>query len=476
MFTCQAAGLGGGGMIGSGASLRFHGRVWTIGVSAMNEHAAPVALLAGLLSMLALWGAHRENRRRRLMAALPTGKALGVFIGLVELKGTAESDQPLTGWLSGDLCVWYEYTVEEHWRRVVTESYTDAKGNLQTRTRVESGWRTVAEGGRAQAFELRDETGGIRVWPEGAEVVPETVFSATCDPSAALYYAKGPAGAIAHSTHERRFTERAVPLHHPLYLIGQARERTDRVASEIAASEAAPLFLISTRDEEREIAGAGWASWGWALAGLLFATVPAWFDAAFDHGEFLPELCAALAAGYLVIWGLTWLWSVFNALVDVRHRVAAAASLVDIQLQRRATLIPQLCAVVTGFRAHESAVQTAVARLRAEAAATAPGSPGPDPAGVGATVVALAEAYPELKADALFGRLGRELVDTEDRLALARRYYNDLASHANLLAERFPDNLVAPLAGIRVRPLLVAEGYARDAVPVRFTSEPAAGA
>lgn len=434
----------------------------------MKEHVAVVAAVTALLVVLALWGASRANRRRRLMAALPTGKALGVFIGLVELKGTAESAEPLSAHLSGVSCVWYAYTVEEHWRRTVTESYTDADGKERTRTRVESGWTTVASGGRTGPFELRDDTGAIRVWPEGAEVVPVTVFSTACGRESPLYYGKGPRTAVDDSTHERRFTERAVPLHHPLYLIGQARERTDCVAAEIAQADAAPLFLISTRSEAREISGAGWASAGYSLLGLAAATLPSWIGAWLAHDVFRPRLCATLAGGYAVLWTAVRLWSVYNAMVDVRHRVAASASLVDIQLERRAALIPRLCAAVSGFREHERAVTEAVAHLRAGVGATAPGRPGPDPAGLGATVVALAESYPELKADALFARLSRELVDTEDRLALARGHFNDLAAHANLLTARFPDLLVAPLARLRPYAPLSAEGYARDAVRVSF--------
>ena len=119
-----------------------------------------VPVILGLLVVcgLCLWGSARQLRRRRILGDTPTSKAQGVFIGFVELKGTAESAQPLTSFLAETACVHYAWQVDEHWSRVVTESYTDSKGNRQTRTRVESGWTTVAEGGETIPFYLRDES------------------------------------------------------------------------------------------------------------------------------------------------------------------------------------------------------------------------------------------------------------------------------------------------------------------------------
>ena len=65
-------------------------------------------------ALLAIWGSLRFVRRRRLISDIPTSKAEGVFIGFVELKGTAESGRPLTSWLAGEPCVHYAWSVEEH--------------------------------------------------------------------------------------------------------------------------------------------------------------------------------------------------------------------------------------------------------------------------------------------------------------------------------------------------------------------------
>jgi hypothetical protein len=99
-----------------------------------------IPIIAGsLLAIGCLVGAFYNLNRKRLIDDLPTSKTQGVFIGLTELKGTAESDRPLTSYLAGLRCVIFNWHIEEHWSRTVTETYRDAQGHMQTRTRTESG-------------------------------------------------------------------------------------------------------------------------------------------------------------------------------------------------------------------------------------------------------------------------------------------------------------------------------------------------
>ena len=93
----------------------------------MHDFAPFLPLLGSLLGVLCLAGAFRSGRLRRLVENLPTSKTTGVFIGLVELKGTAESARPLVSYLAGQPCVHYQWSVEEHWSRTVTETYTDSQ-------------------------------------------------------------------------------------------------------------------------------------------------------------------------------------------------------------------------------------------------------------------------------------------------------------------------------------------------------------
>jgi len=109
-------------------------------------------------------------RRRRILADTSTSKAQGVFIGFVEIKGTAESAEPFTSYLAAATCVHFGWEVDEAWSRTVTETYTDSKGETKTRQIRESGGTTVAQGGESKPFYLRDETGVILVRPKGAGI------------------------------------------------------------------------------------------------------------------------------------------------------------------------------------------------------------------------------------------------------------------------------------------------------------------
>ena len=114
-------------------------------------------LIAAIGGLGCLFAGFRTLWRKRLIDDLPTSKTQGTFIGLTELKGTAESDAPLTSYLAAARCVYYSWNVSEHWRKTVRESYTDSKGRRKTRTRTKTGWSTVASGGQSISFYLKDD-------------------------------------------------------------------------------------------------------------------------------------------------------------------------------------------------------------------------------------------------------------------------------------------------------------------------------
>jgi hypothetical protein len=432
-------------------------------VSAPINPWLPIAIVASLLFM---WGSLHLRRKQRLLADLPTSKAYGVFIGLVELKGQAESVQPLRSFLQEMACVYYSYEVEEHWSHTVTETYTDKEGKTQTRTRTESGWKTVAGDGRMQDFYVQDETGAVLVRPKGAKIEPQVVFEQTVSQWDPLYYAKGPALPVLHSDHRRRFVERAIALHAPLYVVGQARERSDLVAPEIAEDPSAPLFLISTQPEETVQTGQAIGSWVcWLLGGACAAVAGMTFAAA--ESDSRTPLFIGIGA-YLFLWVLCWIWMVFNSLTGLRHRVRQGWSLIDVQLKRRHDLIPNLVAIVSGLRNHEQTTQQAVAVLRTQLNATRPGVTGPDFEGLAGTIRAVVEKYPTLVAQDQFAQLHRALVETEQRIALARTYYNDIATHFATRLERIPECWVAQLSGMKPEPLLAAQNFERAPVSVQF--------
>ena len=434
----------------------------TIGLPALGIFLALVCLFFGL----------RAGKRQRLIDNLPTSKTTGVFIGLVDLHGTAEAEHPLTSNLTATPCVSFQWKVEEQWSRVVTETATDPAGKSRTRTRTESGWTTAAEGHEEIPFYLQDDCGVIRIQPAGAKLEPQTVLTQICSPTDPLYYAKGPAGAIANTDHRRKFVETAIPLHARLYVVGQARERDDIVAAEIAADSKAPLFLISTRTANQISHGFRLGFWLLGSLGLLVAV-----GGIAGRTLALPEELTAktpvwdgIALGYLLVWLLGWLGMAYNSLIELRQRVRQAWANVDVQLKRRNDLIPNIVSIVTGLRDYERTVQTAVVTLRAQLNATPPGQPGADPSGCLPSIRAVAEAYPELKANPAFLKLQRELADTEQRIALARSYFNDIATFYNIRLQIIPDRFIAGLGRLQPQLLLTATDFERAPVRVRLAA------
>ena len=144
---------------------------------------------------------------------------------------------------------------------------------------------------------------------------------------------------------------------------------------------------------------------------------------------------------------LVWVISAYNKLVRGRNRVREAWSGIDVQLRRRASLVPNLVETVRGYAAHERGVFDEVARAR-----SALHQAGGAAAAAGANTVlsqalghlfAVAEAYPQLRASETFTALQRDLGDAEDKIAFARQFYNRNVLDFNTRVESFPGNLIA---------------------------------
>ena len=143
----------------------------------------------------------------------------------------------------------------------------------------------------------------------------------------------------------------------------------------------------------------------------------------------------------------------YNTLVKLRNQVLAAWADIDVQLKRRHDLVPQLVNAVKAYSDYERSTMTLVTELRTRSEAAKQLT---DKARFEAgleqamhTLVAVAEAYPELKADQNFRQLQNDLVDTEEQLQYARRYYNGAVRLFNTQAETFPGVLIARLFGFK---------------------------
>lgn len=159
---------------------------------------------------------------------------------------------------------------------------------------------------------------------------------------------------------------------------------------------------------------------------------------------------------------------VHDGIIGLRERVRQGWSLIDVQLKRRHDLLPGLNQAVAGLAGHEQDVQKVLAELRTQGQATKPGAAGPEVDGVAGVLLAVVEKYPELKAREGFLALQRELVCTEQRIALARAYYNDIATHYATRLEIVPDRFVARLRKLTPEPLLAAAHFERAPVVVNF--------
>jgi LemA protein len=146
---------------------------------------------------------------------------------------------------------------------------------------------------------------------------------------------------------------------------------------------------------------------------------------------------------------------VYNGLVRLRARAAQAYADVDVQLKQRHDLIPNLIETVKGYAAHERDTLDAVVRARNESvAAKGPAQQASAEVALNGTLgrlLALGEAYPDLKADENFRQLQTELSETEDKLAAARRFFNNAVSEYNAAIQSFPALLFSRPMGFSPR-------------------------
>jgi LemA protein len=162
-----------------------------------------------------------------------------------------------------------------------------------------------------------------------------------------------------------------------------------------------------------------------------------------------------------------WIALLYNNLVRATNHCSESWADVDTELKRRYDLIPNLVATVKGYAAHESTVLEQVTRARATAVAST-GSPSSQARDENELVaglrqmMAIAEAYPNLKADTHFLELQRELVNTEDRIQRARRFYNANVRELANLIETFPSNMVAGVFRFAPREYFEIEEAARS--------------
>jgi hypothetical protein len=407
------------------------------------------AVLASVvLCLAALWLWWAFLRRKRLIQDLPTSPARAVALGLHEVAGVARSDHTVASPQSGYDCVWWKNTF-----------YVEDGDN---------GWRKTGERqGGPISFDLVDDSGSIPIRPRHAEVSAPKVHDGPYMPPVATSHDPNPTLVTryiaAQTSKKRRVVEHVIKAGDEVYVLGTAQLPHDQLEVYIGPDRAdGETFMIRVGAEvdalfaERvgvtaagiaALASAAGGGIAWADGQALAADTIQWSQIGWRS----PVACAVVC---LAIMGAAALVFVYNGLMRLRQRADAAWALIDVQLRRRHDLIPNLVEVAGEHARHEHSVQTAVAQLRSSAAETLPKSPtdeavGAADAAIRAETVALdralavIEAHPTINADASFGKLRAELVDTEDRIAMAREFYNTSVLVLHDRASTFPGNVVA---------------------------------
>ena len=232
------------------------------------------------------------------------------------------------------------------------------------------------------------------------------------------------------------------------------------------------MFLISTRTEQQISSGFRWGFWGLGCLGLALCLAGFFAKDKLADGDPAANIGTYVlaVAAYLFAAGLGWVWMVYNSLIDLRQRVRQGWSQVEVQLKRRHDLIPNLVSTVKGLRDYEQNLQTELAALRSQTEATPPGVDGPDYRACGTILMAIQERYPELTAQSSFANLQKKLIDTEQRIALARGYFNEIATFYNTRLEVVPDRFIAALGGLKPQPLMAANDFERAPVEVNLAA------
>lgn len=413
----------------------------------VDDPSTLVVACAGVLALVHF--AFRSLRRRQRLVGIPTSAAGSVHIGLNRVRGVA---RPIGGALvspvTGSECAAWTYDVEEEWRH-------DSVVRWRRRRR----WRSIVSERDQVDLDLVDESGSIVVRVEGASVVGQRTHRSSVLASDPAYFEVARVRPVAGATGRRRVTETVIALEHPTTVVGTARLQAAVPLPEIGWDDQDRMLLVSSVDVGEHARRHLLVACGMLLgAAAVLALAPVairqdeteYVDAVRESGWWVPILlCAAvlLVATY-------WLAHVQHSLVDMRQRVARAWSLVAVEVARRHALLPELAEVASASARHERVVLAAVAAARS--LTHQPPSTG-DVATMAQThridtaevdrLVALAEQNPELHAGEAFLVVQAAVIDAENRLALARAFYNDSVTLYTDRRTMIPASLVAGVLG-----------------------------
>lgn len=411
----------------------------------------PLVFVGGVLVATAVlfasgWGRWRRSVR---LADTPSVPPSAVPFGRAECTGQVAVP---VGWSTvGRVpCAWYSFELE----RYVSD---DDGGD----------WQTVLTGRSSRVFFLVDPQGAVLVdpndatvdgvggvAPDGGHLTLDLLMRAT--QSVVSTAGLDPAQPIGSYRGRWRVTEKFLPCGHPATVLGPVLPQPDAPGSPVFRTDpsgvgaAARLYVAAGTAEAVEAQNRR-GRWRMVLAPLLpvpfvgvssalGGTIASW-------AGWAAVVLACTAVGLYGSVVVRWALDQYNRIVTTANQVEACWSMVDVALARRATLVPQLVAVVEAAFAHEAAVQESLAvtrwqhRQRAEVDAVS--AAGAVTVAVAPRIAALAERYPSLTSNENALALQRELADTEHRLASARTVYNDAVALLLDRMQQFPGSLFA---------------------------------
>ncbi len=422
--------------------------------------AAGIAVAAALIAWMI-------DRRRRVYADQPTTPAAAIFAGHNEVVGAAHTHYPLTAKRTQTPAVEWSYLLEEERRHTRTVSETDANGNSTSRTETYEQWHEIErDGGQLAAIQVVDESGAAWVRTEGAKIVDRQFYREEFrrDDDRGFFAKLGD-----DRTGKYRETERGVAVGDQLFVVGTAFLDTDTAMPYLAKSDGP--FMISTKSEDSHTSNLG----TWLVVLLLVfavATVAAnalaFSSPALNRVQtWLPGVIVALLGLFFAVWIVT-----FNRLQTVGQAARRAWSLIDVQLERRAGLIPNMASLIGAYVEHEAAVLQTVTQERSSLPksneVTAANQTATEQTATLRKIIGSIEALPNLKANENFAKMMNDLIDTENRIAGARTFYNDSVTLMRNRRETFPGGLVARLSPAPSRELFLPNGFERATPEVRL--------
>lgn len=385
---------------------------------------------AGVALLLGGWLA---SRRRMLLADTPRSRCAAVFVGFNEIVGAVQGTDLSPAHFTAVESAWWRATLEQEVRKQRTVHETDSKGNTTTRTEQYNDWDTIGSWVTTAPILVVDETGAATVDIARASVtVPTTRYEVTGGAAGGWFAGLGPTGRL-------RETEWRLVDGDRVFCAGTVSIDGEG-ATVVMDGRAGGEFIVTTRSETSVVRTRRLVSWFAVLAGVAAA---AGAVAVAGGRPWQVVSGAAFAVAVVSVWGTV---EVYNRLVRVKLLQDRALSLIDVQLARRADLLPQLVTVVRATSAHEASVLEAVAAARA----------------AGPELAAIAERFPTLRTSPAFQALAAEVAGTETRIAAARAYCNDTITIVRDRTSTFPGLLLSGVA--RAGRFGTLELFALDAV------------